>query len=76
MCYDFCKVCGAPHDDGTADLCFNCLIKRKLPTANAELRPTINTIGEMSGAPHYRHKSRKLRGGTGSLNWYGSNCVK
>lgn len=25
MCYDICKRCGAPHDDGTADYCMQCL---------------------------------------------------
>ena len=25
MCYDICKRCGAPHDDGTEELCMSCL---------------------------------------------------
>lgn len=25
LVYSICKRCGAPHDDGTADFCFNCL---------------------------------------------------
>lgn len=25
MTYSFCKSCGAPHDDGTKDFCFDCL---------------------------------------------------
>lgn len=42
MCYDICKRCGAPHDDGTADYCMNCLDKKEgAPEGVQELKESI-----------------------------------
>ncbi len=42
MCYDICKRCGAPHDDGTEDYCMNCLDKKEgAPEGVQELKESI-----------------------------------